>query len=93
MLLKVQIAFIYYFFQSICKLNYLKFKINNNTIEKWLKGWIFFPITKNYRDITLTAIDAKVNNAQFLNSIQQVVEKVLWKNQNCFQTSQILTIH
>ena len=45
-----------------------------NTIEKWAKNCIFpFPkkgdlrITKNYRDITLNAINVKVYNVILLN--------------------------
>ena len=54
-------------------------------------------ITKTYRDITLTAIAAKVYNIQLLNSIWPEIKKILRKNLNTFQrkqftTSQILTI-
>ena len=41
-----------------------------------------FRITKNYRGITLTAIDAKVYNALLLNCIKPDIGKILWKNQN-----------
>ena len=48
-----------------------------NEIEKWKKGWIvLFPekdelrITKNYRDISLTAIAAKVYNGLLLKPIR-----------------------
>ena len=55
-------------------------------------------ITKNYRDITLTAIAAEVYNVLLHNCIQPEVEKILRKNQNSFQknhstNSQILTVH
>ena len=54
-------------------------------------------ITKNYRDIILTTIAAKVYITLLPNNIQPKVEKILRKNQNSFQrnhsiTSQILTI-
>ena len=77
----------------------------NKTTEKWTKGCIFpFPkksdlrIIKNYRDITLIAIAAKVYKALLHYHIQSEFEKILWKNQNGFQRnqstiSQILTIH
>ena len=62
-----------------------------STIEKWTKAFILpffkksdFGITKNYRDITLTAIAAKIYNALLLNHIWLVMEKILRKNQNSF---------
>ena len=56
---------------------------------KWTKGCIpllsekrNLGITKNYRDITLTAIAEKVYNTLFLNRISLEIEKVLRKNEN-----------
>ena len=77
---------------------------NQNKIDRWTKGHIFaFPmkndlrIAKNYQAITLTSIVAKIYNALLLNHIKPEIEKILRKNQNCFQKnwstkSQILTI-
>ena len=77
---------------------------NQNTIDRWTKGWILpFPkkgnlgLTKNYRGITLTYIAAKKYNALPRNCIESKTEKILRKNQNGFRrnwsmTSQILTI-
>ena len=55
-----------------------------NTIKKWTKDCILlFPkksdlrITKNYRDITLTVIAAKVYNAMLLSHIQTEIKKIL----------------
>ena len=55
-----------------------------------------FGIAKNYRDITLTFIAAKIYNALQRNHIEPKIEKILRKNQNGFwrnwsTTSQILT--
>ena len=60
---------------------------------KWVLG-----ITENYRGITFTDIATEDYNTLLLNCIQPKVEKILWKNQNCFQKnqstpSQFLTIH
>ena len=54
-------------------------------------------IAKNYRDISLTSITAKIYNALLLNRIEPEIEKIHWKNQNDFRwnrstTSQVLTI-
>ena len=54
-------------------------------------------LAKNYRDITLTSIVAKIYNALLHNCIKPKIEKILRKNQNGFwrnwsMTSQILTI-
>ena len=54
-------------------------------------------LAKNYRDITLTSIAAKIYNALLRNRIQHKIENILRKNQNVFRrnrstTSQILTI-
>ena len=58
-------------------------------IEKWTKGCILpflqkgnLGITKDYRSIILTAIAAKVYNAQLLNCIWCEVEKILRKIQD-----------
>ena len=77
---------------------------NQNTIDRWTKGWILlFPkkgdlgIAKNYPGITLSFIAAKIYNALLHNHIEPKIEKILRKNQNCFRrnqsmTSQILTM-
>ena len=77
---------------------------NQNTIDRWTKGCILpfskkgdLGFAKNYCGITLTSIAAKIYNAMLLNHIEPAFEKILWKNQNCFQRnrftpSQILTI-
>ena len=54
-------------------------------------------LAKNYWDITLTSIAAKIYNALLRNRIEPKIEKILRKNQNGFRrnrstTSQILTI-
>ena len=76
-----------------------------NTIEKWTKRCILLVskngdlgITKNYRGIIHTAIVAMVYHAQLLSCIQPEVEKILKKNQSCFQRnrstiSQIVTLY
>ena len=63
-----------------------------NTVKKWMKGCIFpffmndvFGITKTYRDITLTAMGAKVYHALLLNCIWPEAEKILKKNQMAFK--------
>ena len=78
---------------------------NQNPIDRWMKGCILpFPkkgdlgLAKNYRDITLTSIVAKIYNALLCNCIEPKIENILRKNQNDFRrnrstTSQILTIH
>ena len=77
---------------------------NQNPIDRWMKGCILpFPkkgdlgLAKNYRDITLTSIAAKIYNALLRNRIEPKIDNILRKNQNCFRrnrstTSQILTI-
>ena len=77
---------------------------NQNPIDRWMKGCILpFPkkgdlgLAKNYRDITLTSIAAKIYNALSRNRIEPKIDNILWKNQNGFRrnrstTSQILTI-
>ena len=55
-------------------------------------------LAKNYQDITLTSIAAKIYNALLRNCIEPKIDNILRKNQNGFQrnrstTSQILTIH
>ena len=79
--------------------------MQHSLIEKWMKGCILFfskngdfEITKNCRNITLTALAAKVYHTLLLNWIWHKIEKILWKNQNGFwrnhsTTLQILTIH
>ena len=75
-----------------------------NTKQKWTKGYILpfskkgdLGITANYKGIILTAIAAKIYNAQLFNRIRQEVKNVLVKNQNGFRrnrswTSPILTV-
>ena len=60
-------------------------------IERWTKGCILhfskkgdLRIAKNYRDITLTSIAAKIYNVLLLNRIKPEIEKIFKK---------ILTIH
>ena len=77
---------------------------NQNPIDRWMKGCILpFPkkgdlgLAKNYRDITLTSIAAKIYNALLRNRIEPKIDNILRKNQNGFRrnrstTSQILTI-
>ena len=89
-----------WWFLQFCKAVY-----EQNTEEKWTKGYILlFPkngdlgITKNYRSVTLNFISAKVYNALLLNCIKLEIEKILRKNQNRFLRnrtikSQNLTIH
>ena len=85
-------------------LQYCNAVYNQNTIERWAKGYILsflkkgdLGIAKNYQGITLTSIEVKIYNVLLLNCIEPKIEKILWKNQNSFQrnwstTSQILTI-
>ncbi len=75
-----------------------------NPIDRWMKGCILpFPkkgdlgLAKNYRDITLTSIAAKIYHAQLRNRIEPKIDYILTKNQNGFRrnrstTSQILII-
>ena len=77
---------------------------NQIPIDRWTKGCILpFPkkgdleLAKNYWDITLTSIAAKIYNALLHNSIEPKIENIHRKNQNGFRrnrsmTSQILTI-
>ena len=77
---------------------------NQNPIDRWMKGCILpFPkkgdlgLAKNYRDITLTSIAAKIYYAVLRNRIEPKIDNILTKNQNGFRgnrstTSQILTI-
>ena len=62
---------------------------NQSTIDRWTKGRILhFPKkgnlgrVKNFRDITLTSIAAKIDNALQHNCIEPKIEKILRKNQN-----------
>ena len=77
-------------------LRYSNAVYNQNTIDRWTKKGDL-EIAKNYRDITLNSIAAKINNSLLRNRIEPKIEKLLWKNQNGFRrnrftTSQILTI-
>ena len=77
---------------------------DQNIIDRWTKGCILpflmkdeHRLAKNYRDITITSIAAKIYNALLRNRIEPKIEKILRKNQNGFRrntptTSQILTI-
>ena len=77
---------------------------NQNTIDRWTKGYILpFPkksdigIAKNYQGITLTSIAAKIYNVLLCNRIEPKIEKILSGTQNGFwrnpsMTSQVLTI-
>ena len=77
---------------------------NQNPIDRWMKGCILpFPkksdlgLAKNYQDITLTSIAAKIYNALLRNCIEPKIDIILKKNQNGFRrnrstTSKILTI-
>ena len=65
---------------------------NQNPIDRWMKGCILpFPkkgdlgLAKNYRDITLTSIAAKINNALLRNHIEPKIDNILRKNQNGFR--------
>ena len=42
-------------------------------------------IAKNYPDIGLTFIAAKIYNALLRNGIDPEIEKILWKNEDGFQ--------
>ena len=78
---------------------------NQNTIDKWTKGYILpFPkkgdlrLAENYQGITLTPIAAKIFNALLRNRIEPKIGNIFRKNQNGFRknrstTSHILTIH
>ena len=72
-----------------------------NAIEKEKKSSFHkkgdLGISKNYRGITLTAIDSKVYNTLLLNNIKIEIEKILNGNQNSLRryrstTSMILTM-
>ena len=74
---------------------------NNRKMEIGCVLWFLkkckLGITKNYRYITLTAMDANFYNGTLFIGIQQKVEKNPWKNQNSFRrnsetASQILLI-
>ena len=77
---------------------------NPNPIDRWMKGCILpvskkgdLGLAKNYQDITLTSIAAKIYNALLRNRIEPQIDNILRKNQNGFRrngsaTSQILTI-
>ena len=65
---------------------------NQNTIDRWMKGCILpFPkkgdlgLAKNYRDITLTSIAAKIYNALLRNHIEPKIDNILRKNKNGFR--------
>ena len=55
---------------------------NQNTIDRWTKGCIFFlkkgdlKLAKNYRGITLTSIAAKMYNAPLQNHIEPKIENI-----------------
>ena len=73
---------------------------NQNTIELWTKCCIpasfkqnDLGITKNYREITLTSIVAKIYNALQLNCIEPIMWTILRKNQNSFQRNRSTTSH
>ena len=77
---------------------------NQNPIDRWMKGCnLSFPkkgdleLAKNYRDITLTSIAAKIYNALLRNCIEPKIDNILRKNQHSFwrcrsTIPQILTI-
>ena len=76
---------------------------NQNTIDRWTKGWILpfakkgdLREAKNYWGITLTFIAANIYNGLLPKCIEAKIEEILRKNQNGFwrkrSTSQILTI-
>ena len=77
---------------------------DQNPIDRWKKGcFLPFPtkgdlgLAKNYRDITLTSIAAKIYNALLRNRIEPKIDNILRKNQNGFRrnrstTSEILII-
>ena len=55
-------------------------------------------LTKNYREITLTSIAAKIFNQMILNRIRPEIDPILRMNQNGFRkirstSGQILTIY
>ena len=71
---------------------------NQNPINRWMKGCIFlfskkgdFGLSKNYRDITLTPIVAKIYDAQLRNRIEPKIENILKKNQNGFRRNRSTT--
>ena len=79
--------------------------ITHSHKDRQMNKWLHSPfpkkgdlgIAKNYRDITLISIAAKIYNALLRNRIEPKIDKILWKNQNGFwsnrsTTSQILTI-
>ena len=80
---------------------------NSTTQYKEMNKRLYLPFPKerwprNYKELliynNLSSITAKIYNALLLNSIEPEIEKILWKNQNGFQsywsaTMQILTIH
>ena len=79
-------------------LRYCNVVYNQNTMEIWTKGCILsfskkgdLGIVKNHRDITLTAIVAKIYNAQLLNRMEPEIEKILKKNQNGFRRNRSTT--
>ena len=60
------------------------------------KGDISLP--ENYREISLTSVDAKIYNQMILSCIRTHTDPLLWTNQNGFHqgrstVSQILTLH
>ena len=77
----------------VCRLlRYCNAVYNQNIIDRLTKGCILpFPKegdlgkAKDYRDITLTYITAKIFNALPFNNLGPESEKVLRKNQNCFR--------
>ena len=71
---------------------------NQNPIDRWKKGCILpFPkkgglgLAKNYRDITLTSIAAKTDNALLRNRIEPKIDNILRKNQNGFRRNRSTT--
>ena len=70
--------------------------IDQNTINRWTKGWILW-LAKNYRGIILTSIAAKIYNPLLGNYMEPKIENILRKNQNGFRKnrstmSRILTV-
>ena len=71
---------------------------SHEIIERCREGYILpFPkkgylsITKNYRGITLTSIEAKIFNLMILNRIRTEEDVILRKNQNSFRTNRSIS--
>ena len=76
----------------------LRIVFDENTIDRWTKGCnLPFPkkgdlaIIKTYSGITFISIVDNVYNAQLYNCIEPEIEKILRKNQNCFQKNWFAT--